>query len=166
MAFKEGHRRWDRMVAKKELEEVDEAAEIWNWLRGKASKIDFSDLSDGELNLIAAGLFREQQKRELGEQYEPPRPSGSPRVRENGAIGTHGSPEAGAPQGGALGRTPVEQQGASAQEEQQQWEQQRGRQRGPRRIACQQMRCHWQSGRQGRTTGLQRGSWMMSHLLA
>ena len=34
------------MVAKKEIEEVDEAAEIWNWLRGKASKIDFSDFSD------------------------------------------------------------------------------------------------------------------------
>ena len=66
------------MVAKKELEEVDEAAEIWNWLRGKASKVDFSDLSDGELNIIAAGLFREQQKRELGEQYEPPRLSRSP----------------------------------------------------------------------------------------
>ena len=58
VAFKEGHRRWDRLVAKRELEEVDEAAELWNYLRGKASKIDFSDLSDGELNLIAAGLFR------------------------------------------------------------------------------------------------------------
>ena len=47
VAFKEGHRRWDRMVAKRELEEVDEAAELWNYLRGKPSKIDFSDLSDG-----------------------------------------------------------------------------------------------------------------------
>ena len=78
MAFKEGHRRWDRMVAKRELEEIDEAAELWNYLRGKASKIDFSDLSDGELNLIAAGVFREQQRRELGETYEPPGPSRSP----------------------------------------------------------------------------------------
>ena len=58
VAFKEGHRKWDRMVAKRELEEVDEAAELWNYLRGKASKIDFSDLSDVELNLIAAGLSR------------------------------------------------------------------------------------------------------------
>ena len=75
VAFKEGHRRWDRMVAKRELEEVDEAAELSNYLRGKASKIDFSDLGDGELNLIAAALFREQQRRALGESYEPPRAS-------------------------------------------------------------------------------------------
>ena len=34
---------------------------------------------------------------------------GVPRVRANGAIGTRGSPEAGAPQGGARGKTPVQQ---------------------------------------------------------
>ena len=77
--FKEGNRLWDRMVAKKELdEELDEAEELWKYLRGKASKIDFSDSGDGELNLIAAALFKEQQRRELGEKYEPPRASRSP----------------------------------------------------------------------------------------
>ena len=35
MAFKEGHRRWDRMVAKRELEEVDEAAELWKLSPGQ-----------------------------------------------------------------------------------------------------------------------------------
>ena len=71
------------MVAKRELEEVDEAAELWNYLRGKTSKIDFSDLGDGELNLIAAALFREQQRRELGESYEPSRASRSPSRARN-----------------------------------------------------------------------------------
>ena len=34
-----------------------------------ATKIDFIDLPDGELNLIAAALFRELQRRELGEPF-------------------------------------------------------------------------------------------------
>ena len=39
--------------------------------------INFNDLGDGELNLIAAALFREQQRSELGKSYEPPRASSS-----------------------------------------------------------------------------------------
>ena len=61
------------MVTKKELEKVDEAAEIWNWLRGKASKIDFSDLSDGDLNLIAAGLFCDGSRSRQGRGVDHPK---------------------------------------------------------------------------------------------
>ena len=104
VAFKEGHRRWDRLVANRELEEVDEATELWNYLRGKASKIDFSDLGDGELNLIAAALFREQQRRELEKHLSRQGPQEIPPEHASGAtIGTRGRPGAGAPQRGILG---------------------------------------------------------------
>ena len=95
----EGDRRWDRMVGKRELEEVDGAAELWNYLRGKASKIDFSDLRDGELNLIAAGLFQSLESRMIRRG-----PQGVPPERASGAAGMHGSPEAEAPQGGTIGK--------------------------------------------------------------
>ena len=132
---------------------------IWNWLRGKASKIDFSDLSDGELNLIAAGLVPESsRKRELGEQYEPPRASSSPlrarkwsnwdtwqprgrsasrrRSWEESCAAARDEDEAARNEDDERWREEEQQywqqEGPSAQEEQQQWEQQRGRQRGPR----------------------------------
>ena len=204
-------------MPRKELEEIDEAEELWNYLRGKASKIDFSNLSDGELNIVAAGLFREQQRRELGEQYEPPRPQGVPRVQGSGATGTHGSLEGGALQGGASGKTLAQQLemmtkssgvrrsisigsqmtvyaggaaalGAAALGAvQRQAERPKGLPQAPRKpgdraertsrmsgrtsqsttatstrwTGCLTRRCHRQTGRQGRTAGLQRGSWMM-----
>ena len=87
MAFKEGHKRWNRAAAKRELEEVDEAEELW----------------------IAAGLFREQQRRELGESYEAPRHSRSPsRARKWSNWDMWQPLEAGAPQRGAHGRIPAQ----------------------------------------------------------
>ena len=44
VAFKEGNRRWDRMVTKKEIDDLDEAEELRNHLRGKASKVTSATL--------------------------------------------------------------------------------------------------------------------------
>ena len=125
------------MVTKKEIDDLDEAEELWNHFQGKASKIDFSDLGDGEVNLIAAALLREQQHRERTMSRRGPQRAR--REPGSGAAGTHYKQEAGVPQGGAPGRTPVQQQPRRQEkqpkDEQAAWAQKRSPSRKPKRQA-------------------------------